>query len=186
MKHVLIALGIVGCLLRFSFASAQNLMGKDGVITFYSKTPVEDIKAINSKVLATVNPANSQIAIRMEMTDFIFPKKLMQEHFNENYVESDKYPRATFAGVISPAIDFTKPGTYEVTANGKLNLHNVTKDAKLTGTVTVDAQGNATIDCKFPIKLEDYNVQRPAIVMLKIADVMDCTAVLSLKPIAKK
>ena len=77
-------------------ASAQLFVTQAGEISFFSKTPMEDIDAVNKQVGSIINSANNEVAVQMRVTNFIFPNKLMQEHFNENYLETDKFPSATF------------------------------------------------------------------------------------------
>ncbi|UFH53482.1 YceI family protein [Spirosoma sp. KNUC1025] len=150
-------------------AHAQMLTAKSGQSSFFSETPVENISATNSNVKAVLNPASKQIAVKMTMTDFQFPNKLMQEHFNENYIESEKYPDATFTGTINEAIDWSKPGTYPITAKGTMELHGVKQPRTLSGKLTIEP--NRTIlTTDFTVALVDYKIQVPKLVMMKIAE----------------
>ena len=79
---------------------SQNFISKTGEITFFSYAPIEDIKAVNEKVSAAFNSQTNDIVFVLEITDFNFKKKLMQEHFNENYLESDVYPTSSFEGKV--------------------------------------------------------------------------------------
>jgi hypothetical protein len=118
---------------------AQNLFSTgNGETTFYSETPVEDITAINKLGQSILNTTTNDIVVQMNMKQFDFPNKLMQEHFNENYIESDKYPKAVFKGKINEKIDFTKNGTYDISATGDFTLHGVTKARTLKGKLTVN------------------------------------------------
>jgi hypothetical protein len=91
-----------------------------GNTRFSSETPLENVNAENKKSQAILNTANNELAIRMNMRDFVFPNKLMQEHFNENYIESEKYPTATFSGKVDKAPDYSKDGEYDVSATWKI------------------------------------------------------------------
>jgi hypothetical protein len=148
---------------------AQLYTAQSGETSFFSKAPLEDISAVNKKVGAVLNTATGDIAVRIPMTEFQFPNKLMQEHFNENYVESDKYPTATFRGKIQEAVEYAKPGTYPVTAQGTLDLHGVKQERTLKGTLTV-AEGRLTIQADFPIALKDHQIEIPKLVFQKIAE----------------
>lgn len=147
----------------------QLFMTQTGKTSFFSKTPVEDISALNSNVLAVINSSNGEIAVKMNMTQFKFQNKLMEEHFNENYMESDKFPTGSFKGKINETIDYTKAGTYDVTAKGTFTIHGVTKDKVLTGKLTV-AKDALTLDSNFEIALVDYKIDVPKLVWEKIAE----------------
>jgi polyisoprenoid-binding protein YceI len=150
-------------------ASAQVLSASKGESKFFSETPLENISAANSKVKAALNPATNQVAVKMSMTDFEFPNKLMQEHFNENYIESEKYPTASFEGVINEKIDWKKPGTYPVTAKGTFEIHGVKQPRTLTGKVTIEP-GKITMVSDFTVPLEAHKIEVPKLVLMKIAE----------------
>ena len=156
--------------LLFSFHSlhAQNFISKTGFVGFYSKTPLEDIKGENNQVYAVIDPASRHIAFAMLLKGFIFPKELMQEHFNENYVESDKYPKATFNGECSGDMDLSKDGIYQVVIKGSLSLHGVTQPLETTAQLQVK-NGQITGNSTFRLKPEDFQIQIPGIVRDKIA-----------------
>jgi polyisoprenoid-binding protein YceI len=161
-------------------AQAQNvnITSKTSEVKIFSKTPVEDIEAVNKKARAIINPNSMDIAVRITNTDFDFPNNLMEEHFNEKYMESEKYPTSIFTGKINKKIDFTVAGTYEVEAVGKLNMHGVTKDKTLKGTIVVSESG-VVLKCNFDVLLVDFNIERPSIVMAKIAEKIDIVTVFS-------
>src|SRR5690606_25497663 len=115
-----------------------------GQAVFFSETPAENISAVNKKVQAILKPETNEIAVRMKMTEFVFPNKLMQEHFNENYMESSKYPVGSFSGKINQQIDYSKDGTYDVSAEGSFSVHGVIQNRKLTGTLQI-RNGKITI-----------------------------------------
>jgi hypothetical protein len=150
----------------------QNYMTKNGFIGFYSKTPLEDIRAENNQVYAVLDPASHRLAFAVLMKGFLFTKELMQIHFNENYVESDKYPKATFSGACSGDMDLSKDGTYQVVIKGDLSLHGVTKPIETTAQLDVKnnhIKGTST----FKLKPEDFKITIPAIVREKIASEMN-------------
>lgn len=158
------------CTLLISQASfAQLFYTQTGKTSFFSKTPLEDISAVNNNVSSILNTATNDIAVRMNINQFRFPNRLMEEHFNENYLESEKFPAATFKGKIAEKIDFTKDGTYDVTAKGVMMIHGVSKEKVLIGKLTV-AQSNITLETNFEIALVDYKIDIPKIVWEKIAE----------------
>jgi polyisoprenoid-binding protein YceI len=114
----------------------------------------------------------------MRITNFVFPNKLMQEHFNENYIESEKYPSATFKGKIKENIDLTKAGTYVITASGSATIHGVTRPIELKGTI-VSTGTTLALTCQFDISLVDYKVRIPKIVFAKIAEVIKVSSKIS-------
>jgi len=151
--------------------NGQNYMTKNGFIGFYSKTPLEDIRAENNQVYAILDPASHHLAFAVLLKGFLFTKELMQEHFNENYVESDKYPKSTFSGVCSGEMDLTKDGIYQVVIKGDLNLHGVTKPIETTAQLDVKNEHIKGVSV-FKLKPEDFNITIPGIVRDKIAGEM--------------
>ena len=151
---------------------AQPLITRTGYIGFFSKTPIEDIKAENKQVNAVIDLTRKNIAFAALMKGFLFPKALMQEHFNENYVESDKYPKTSFTGSYTGDVDATKDGTYKVMVKGNLTLHGVTRAIEVPATMDVKA-GQLTGKSNFKIKPADYNIKIPALVKDKIAQQID-------------
>jgi polyisoprenoid-binding protein YceI len=152
-------------------ANAQKYYTKNGNISFFSKTSLENIQADNNQVMSVLNTQNGDLQFSVLIKSFHFEKALMEEHFNENYLESDKFPKATFKGTISDVtkISFTTDGMYNVSVTGDLTLHGVTKKITSTGTLTVKA-GKISADAKFYIKLSDYNVKIPKLVKDNIAE----------------
>ena len=150
---------------------AQKYLTRTGHIGFYSHTPIEDIVADNNQVASILDVSNNELVFQALMKSFVFERALMQEHFNENYVESDKYPKATFEGkiVLPKDLDLTKKGSYNVTVEGKLSMHGVTKDVKEPGQVVVN-DDDITAHSEFLVKPEDFNIEIPGVVRQKIAN----------------
>ncbi len=143
-------------------AFAQIYMTKSCDISFFSKTPVEDIDAVNKAAKTMLNTSTGDVQIKIVMTAFVFVKPLMQEHFNENYVESEKFPNAIFKGKINEKVDYKKDGLYKVTVTGKLSIHGVENDATIPGTLSVDG-GQITLSSTFKVKFADYKVVIPSL-----------------------
>ena len=165
MKKILLLSGLI-TLSQFSYS--QIFLTRNGFIGFYSKTPLEDIKGENNQVYAVIDVGKRNLAFSSLIKGFIFPKELMQEHFNENYLESDKYPKATFSGSFTGDFDPNKDGQYPVMVKGMLSLHNVTKEVEIPTTLEIKA-GKLVGDAQFKIKPEDYRIDIPSIVRDKIA-----------------
>src|SRR6188474_1976871 len=123
-----------------SAVSAQTrYFTKNGKVSFSASSPLEKIEAANDKATSIVDVSNGAIEFAVLMKAFIFDKALMQEHFNENYVESDKFPKSTFKGTVTniKSVDLTKNGVYPVKVKGMLTLHGETKEVTADGTLTV-------------------------------------------------
>ena len=163
---------ILLALLFIGFQSkAQLFMTTNGEVSIFSKTPMENIDAVNKSVSSIINTATNEVAVQMRITNFVFPNKLMQEHFNENYLESEKFPSATFKGKIKETVDLTVAGTYPITASGTATIHGVTRPIDLKGTI-ISTGTSLALTCAFEVKLVDYKVDIPKIVFAKIAEVI--------------
>ena len=149
-------------------AGAQIFMTTNGNVQFFSKTPVEDISATNSTVSSLINTVTDSILVRMRNTSFVFKNGLMQEHFNENYMESSKYPLDEFYGKITPKVDYTKDGTYQVSATGKLEIHGTQKITTINGSLIIK-NGTVNLDADFMVHTADFNIEIPKLVFEKIA-----------------
>jgi len=141
---------------------AQKYVTRNAKVSFFSKTPIENIEAHNNQVNVALDFADGSIAFRVLIKSFTFEKALMQQHFNENYMESDKYPSSTFSGTIKDfgKIDLTKNGTHQVEVSGDLTIHGVTRKVTSQGTIEVK-DGRILGTSEFVIKLKDYNVKKP-------------------------
>jgi len=152
-----------------SLSSAQTFLTQTGETSFFSETPVENITASHKKGRSAISPATGEVVVTMQMTDFSFPNKLMQEHFNENYIESEKYPSATFRGKFAEPVDFTKAGTYDVIAKGSFSLHGVAQERSLKGKLTVEPGQKLSLLCDFTVVLKDHKIEVPTLVFVKVA-----------------
>jgi polyisoprenoid-binding protein YceI len=148
---------------------SQIYMGKSCEITFFSSAPLENISGVNSTTKPIVNAANKDVLVKVSIQGFKFEQELMREHFNENYMESDKYPHAVFKGRINEDIDLKKDGVYKVTITGKLNVHNVEKERTLEATVVVKG-GEISVTSKFLINLKEHGITVPELLFQKIAE----------------
>jgi polyisoprenoid-binding protein YceI len=172
----IIAILVIALTVHYN-AGAQKFMTKNGNIKFYSETPMETIEATNNQVNAALDSQTGDLVFKVLIKSFKFEKALMEEHFNENYMESDKLPNATFIGKVTDlsAIDFTKEGTYTSTIEGDLTIHGVTKKISEKGTFTVKAGGIIHGNSKFNVKPSDYSIKIPGAVVKNIAESMEVT-----------
>jgi polyisoprenoid-binding protein YceI len=173
MKRIVL---IIGIMLLALPAGAQKYMTRNGYIGFYSHTALEDIKADNNQVASVLDITTGGIVFQVLIKSFHFQKALMEEHFNENYLESDKFPKSTFNGKIVnlAEIDFSKNGTYEVTVEGDLTIHGVTNKVSAKGTIEVKPDG-IYAGSKFNLTPEDYKIDIPGIVRNNIARSLEVT-----------
>jgi hypothetical protein len=158
-------------LLVFSQVNAQErLLCRNASVKFFSKMPLENIEAVNNQGLSVIDLKTGNIEFSVLLKGFIFPNALMQEHFNENYVESSKYPRAYFKGSIQsfPSVDLAKNADYNFTVKGTMQLHGQTREMMTTAQLHVK-EGKVTGESIFDILLEDYAIEIPKLVKDKIA-----------------
>lgn len=171
MKTSLKKLALAALLIP-TLATAQERYGsRTGNVSFYSKTPIENIEAHNHKAASVFDATSSALEFSVLIKAFEFEKALMQEHFNENYMESNTYPKAVFKGKVAgvTAADLKKPGTYPVTLEGELDMHGVKRKITEKGTITVQPTGLVHAESDFVVKPEDYKIAIPAVVREQIA-----------------
>lgn len=172
MKQFILLITLVSCTLA---AAAQDVYSSRNVsVSFFSKAPMEDIDAKTTQVVSAINIKTGAVYFKVPVKSFQFKKSLMQEHFNENYLETEQYEYAEFKGKMTDAVDLTRPGTYPVTVEGTLNMHGVTKTYKEKGTITVSA-GQLAVKCTFKVKVADHHIRIPKLVVKNIAEVVDVT-----------
>lgn len=149
-------------------------------VNFFAGTPLEDIDGTSDKLVGVLDVEKNEFAFRIAMNSFQFPRALMQEHYNENYLETDKFPNADFKGSIEGEVNWEENGTYSVQAVGDFIIHGVTKKYDIPATIVIDGD-KKTLSATFEILLEDHDIKRPKIVMLKIADSANVTVNASLQ-----
>jgi len=170
-----------------SSANAQTkYFTREGKVQFYSKAPLEEITGLNKKATSVLDTENGQIEFSILMKAFEFEKALMMEHFNENYVESSKFTKAVFKGVIDnkAEVNWKKDGAYLVKISGKMSLHGETNDHSAEGTIFIKG-GAISGHSEFNIALKDYKIEIPSLVKDKVSEVVKVTVDLNyemLKP----
>lgn len=181
MKSKILALFFL--VVSFQLANAQKYVSKNGHIRFYSHTPMENIEADNRQVASILDISNGEIVFTLLEKAFEFKVALMQEHFNENYMESDKFPKASFKGKITnySKVDFKKDGVYPAEVAGDLSLHGVTKPLTTKGTIQV--KGTAiTAMAKFVLVPQNFDIKIPQLVENKIAKEMEVNVDITYNP----
>ena len=154
---------------------SQRFITKDAEISFFSEAPIEDILAKNTKVKAVYDSETKQLVFQLNISDFIFPKPLMQEHFNENYLESDKFPKASFSAIVGQLNQSTS-------ATGTLNIHGESNEVEVVGSLE-KTKNSVIINATFIIQLKDYKIKIPRVVMYNIAEEIEVTVKAELKKI---
>ena len=178
-------LSTASLLLLGTVAIAQGkFYTKTGKISFYSSAPLENIEAVNKSVIALLDSKSGDLQFGVLMKGFEFKKALMQEHFNKDYVESDKYPKSEFKGQVTNnnAVNYATDGAYNVTVKGKLTIHGITKDVETSGTLTVK-EGKVSGHAVFNVLLADYNITIPKLYRDNISKSIKITVDCNLEPL---
>jgi polyisoprenoid-binding protein YceI len=158
----------------------QKYASTQSEVSFFSDAVIEDITAHNTKASAIFDPSTGSVAFVIPVSEFQFVKALMQEHFNEKYMETEKFPKATFQGNLQ-GFQAAATGAQNVTATGKLSMHGVTKDVSIPGTLTKQ-DGKILMKSKFMVKLADYKVTIPQMMWQKIAEEVEVSVDFTLVP----
>lgn len=184
MKEFFLGLMFLLCAIP---ALTQVYISRKADITFFSSAPIEDIKGESSTALSALNVDTKEVYFKVPIRSFNFHSSLMQEHFNEDYMESDKFPYAEFTGKIIDNVDLTKPGTYLVTVQGNLAIHNVTRPYTTKGSVEVKLDAIST-HAVFYLKPQDHNVKIPTLLTKNLAENVQVTvdATYHPRPVASK
>ena len=176
LKKTIIIIFIVSFAFNFFAAAQTSFSSKEVKVNIFSSTPLEDIKAQTLNAVSVIIPKSKQVVFQIPIKSFVFSRGLMQEHFNESYMESDKYPSATFKGNIIENIDFTKNGIYNVNVKGVLNMHGVPKERNIKGIITIK-NGKPSIISNFDVACADHEIKIPSVVFKKIAEVISVTVI---------
>lgn len=165
----------------------QKYFTRAGEITFHSNAPLEKIEAVNNSVTSVLDTETNRLQFAALIKAFQFEKALMQEHFNENYLESSEFPKATFKGelVHDEEIDWTKAGTYEVRSVGELMIHGVTRKVDVPATIVI---GNDLVSATsvFKVLVADYDIEIPAVVADNIAKEVEIRVKVDLETLKEK
>ena len=161
---------------------AQQYITKSGQASFFSSALLEDIEAVNNKLGGAIDIATGKYAFKIAIQDFIFPNSLMQEHFNESYLESEKYPYATFQGQIENFSSVNLQEKTKVVCKGVFTMHGVSKDVEIASDLQLK-DDEVLIESSFDVLLKDYKIKIPKIVLYNIAEEINVNVNGSLKEI---
>ena len=176
MKHLFLILAWVSA----TEALSQKYVIEKSDIGFFSDAAIEDIKAANKKASGIFNTATGDIVFSIPINEFQFEKSLMQEHFNEKYMESDKFPKATFQGKVSD-FDVNLTASRQAKAKGKLTIHGVTNEVEIPGTIE-KKDDKLVLKTKFMVKLVDHKITIPQLLWQNIAEQVEVTGEFVFKP----
>ncbi len=176
-------LPVVLMIMMTAYAPQENLFFTDsGHIKFTSYAPLEYIQASSDELAGILNINDLSFSFTVPMVSFQgFNSALQRTHFNENYIESEKFPNSTFKGKIIEEIDFTTPGTYQIRAKGLLNVHGINNDRIIRCVIQVET-GKITVESNFTVPLDEHKIKIPSIVQQKIAEVIDVSIRFEMKP----
>ena len=180
MIHKKFTLFILGFAILSFTTQAQKYSTEQTFVSFYSHAAIEDITAENKKTAGVFNAATGDIAFSVPIKEFEFAKSLMKEHFNEKYMDTEKYPKSTFQGKIT-GFDPNASGPQNVNSKGKLTIHGETKEVEIPG--TIEKQGDKLLmKSKFIVKLVDYKITIPQLMWQNIAEQVEVTLDFTFKP----
>ena len=170
MKRSIVILIIIALSCCYHSSYGQLYFTKNGRISFFSKTSLENISADNNQVLSVFNIETGLLQFSLLNNAFYFLKAKMQDDFNENYMETDKYPKSTFKGNIIDigTVNLNNDGNYKVHVIGDITIHGITKNITATGNIIIK-NGNISATASFKVLLTNYNIKIPTIVTDKIA-----------------
>jgi len=162
-------------------ATAQKYSAEESYVSFFSDASIEDIKAVNKNSSSLFDLKSGEIVFSIPIKDFQFAKSLMKEHFNEKYMDTEKFPKSTFQGKII-GFDSLAMGEQQAVASGKLTIHGETHQVTIPGTIELKA-GRIMMNSKFLIKLADYKISIPQLLWQNIAEQVEVTVKFTYKPL---
>lgn len=162
-----------------------KFIAKNAYISFYSSTPLEDILGESNEVVTILDSENGEVVFQALMTTFHFKRALMEEHFNENYIESVKFPKTKFKGKIEGFTkDMLKAPVANIKITGQLSVHGVEKTITVPGTLGLE-NGKLVASSKFKVTPEDYGITIPSLVREKIGKEMEVTVKANYLPLGQ-
>jgi polyisoprenoid-binding protein YceI len=158
---------------------------KTGEVHFFSEAPKELISASSKQIKGALDVKRKTFAFRIDISSFTgFNNALQREHFNENYMESNLYPAATYKGKIIEDVEFNKDGVYEIRTKGKLNIHGIEQERIIKVLLTI-RKGKVAITSNFTVMLTDHNIKIPRVVSDKLSPQIKVTVSASMQPMSR-
>jgi len=157
---------------NFQEPNSEKFIINNSNITFYSYAPIENIEAKNTNAIGVVDFSTREFIIKIPMNKFDFPNNLMEKHFNDSYLETEKFPNCIFKGTLSKSNDELEIGTNELVAQGKLELHGISNDFQIPLNINIDTD-SINIVSNFEITLDDYKIKIPKLLFKNIAEIIE-------------
>lgn len=174
MKNSRFKLGLIFLLLPLAIhAQSKKMICRQGNVTFFSYTAVENIEAANNQVVSIIDISNGEIGVQMLMRAFVFKKALMEEHFNESYVESDIYPKLTFTGAFENMPE-TLNSPNSIIINGSMDFHGVQREVQLTARAE-KKESTIILNGDFNVLIDDFAIKVPALLVPNISKEIQVT-----------
>ena len=167
-------------------ANAQIYKSTESMVSFFSETPLENINATNKASVSVLNINTGEIVFKVPIASFSFKDATMQEHFNENYMESDKYPSAVLDMAIVENIDLTKDGAYDITLHGTVDMHGTKQARDIKGKLIIKNGVPVQATAAFDVKLADHGIKIPKAVTMNIAEIIKVDVDFALEKYQKK
>jgi hypothetical protein len=164
---------------------ADSYLCQKGKVNFFSATAMENIDATTNSALCVLNTKSKKIYAKITQTSFVFKDKLMRDHFNENYMETDKFPTSVLDMAIVEDLDYTKDGTYDVTLKGTIEMHGVKQEREIKGKLTIKNGQPVNGSAVFTVKLADHKIKIPSVVGANIAEDVKVTVDLNFEKFHK-
>lgn len=143
-------------------------------VHFYAATPISDIDAVSNSGIVQLNTVTKEVKFNLPVKSFIFKKALMQQHFNDKHMESEKHPLISFKAVYTENIDFSTSKTFKLNLRGKLNMHGVTRQISIPCDVYVKS-GGVYVNAYFKVKPKDYHIKSPMVFNTSVAEEIEVT-----------
>lgn len=151
--------------------SAQTVYSaKQGKAVFFAEAPVSDIRGESDKLIASIDTSTGKVKAEININSFSFDKSLMQKHFNDRYMESDKFPFASFEGKISDVVSWTTPGSYKTSVDGFMLIHGVKSRRQFPLTIAVMDFNLISVHSVFKVRLADHGIKIPTLFFKEITD----------------
>ncbi len=163
VKISLLIGAVILCSMQARLFAQGEYKTDHGHVSFYSKAPVADVDAKNDHAKVELNPATQEISFSVDMPEFEFENRKMGRDAEDKYIETARYSHASFKGRIVGKVDYDKPGSYPVTAKGKMKIHGVEKSVAEKGKITVLKNRQLHLESEFSVALKDYNIDTPSI-----------------------
>jgi hypothetical protein len=160
-------------ILTYYIVNSQIYTSSTIMTEFSSRTPIESFAAKSTTGNAATNIKTGKLIFKIPLKSFSFPNQLMQEHFNDNYLESEKYPIASFEGKIVDLPDLRKPGEYTLKVRGIFILHGVEKSKEFIANFIIQNDTIIESNAYFKLRPKEFKIQIPNLIVEKIADEID-------------